>query len=64
LKRDLHDQQVRELTTLQEVVKYKEQYEQSLQHLIAELPESKKYSEMCDQILDKKYARDQRIGDV
>jgi hypothetical protein len=61
LKRDLHDQQVRELTTLQEVVKYKEQYEQSLQHLIAELQESKKYSEMCDQILDKKYARDQRI---
>jgi hypothetical protein len=48
VKRDLHDQQVRELTALQEVVKYKEQYEQSLQHVIAELQESKKYSEMCD----------------
>ena len=57
MKRDLQEQQVSELKSLQKALNYKHMYEQSLQQQNEQLKEMKKCMEESYQLLQQEYAR-------
>jgi hypothetical protein len=55
VKRDLQQQQVSEVKSLQKALNYKHMYEQPLQQQNDQLKEMKKYMEECYQLLQQEH---------